>query len=76
MLVDAVGREHEDVARLEPQHLVVDLDLRIYAERAAEIALLRGDDDAVVVGQLLQRVAGQAIDAGIADVEEMRAWST
>ena len=72
MLVDAVGREHENVARLEPQHLVVDLDLRIYAERPAEIALLRGDDDAVVVGQLLQRVAGQAIDAGIADVKEMR----
>ena len=72
MLVDAVGREHEDVARLEPQHLVVDLDLRIYAERAAEIALLRGDDDAVVVGQLLQRVAGETIDPGIADVKQMR----
>ena len=40
MLVDAVGRQHEDVARLDPQHLVIDLDLRIYAERPAEIALL------------------------------------
>ena len=72
MLVDAVGREHEDIARLEPQHLVIDLDLRIYAERPAEIALLRGDDDAMVVGQLLQRVAGKTIDAAIADVKEMR----
>ena len=26
----------------------------------------------MVVGQLLQRVAGEAIDAGIADVKEMR----
>src|SRR5205085_10702710 len=72
MLVDAIGRQHEAVAHFEPLHLIVDLDLRIYPERAAEIALLRIDDDAMVVGELLQRVAGQPVDTGVADVEEMR----
>ena len=41
-------------------------------KRAAEIALLRRDDDAVIVGQLLERVADDAIDAGIADMKNMR----
>ena len=72
MLVDAVGHQHEDVALLHLEHLVVDLDLRIHAERAAEIALLRGNDDAVVVGELFQRVAGKAVDAAVADVKDVR----
>ena len=76
MLIDAVGREHEDVALLDPEHLVVDLDLRIHAERAAEIALLRGDHDAVVVGELLQRVAGEAIDAASRRCGRDAPWST
>ena len=41
-------------------------------KRAAEIALLRRDDDAMVFGQLLERVAGDAVDAGIADMKQMR----
>ena len=72
MLIDAVGDEHKSVALLDPEHHVVDLDLGIYPERTAEIALLRRDDDAVVVGQLLERVAGDAIDPAVADVKQMR----
>ena len=72
MLVDAVGHQHESVALLDPERQVIDLDLRIYAERAAEIALLRRDDDAMIVGQLLERVAGKTIDPAIADVKDMR----
>ena len=41
MLVDAVGRQHEHIAGFDLEHPVVDLDLRIHAQRAAEIALLR-----------------------------------
>ena len=72
MLVDAVGDQHEGVALLDPGHQVVDFDLRIHPERAAEIALLRRNDDAMVVGQLFERVAGQAIDPAVADVKQMR----
>ena len=43
MLVHAVGRQQEDVAALDRERLVVDLDLRIDAHRPAEIALLRRD---------------------------------
>ena len=72
MLIDAVGRQHEDVAALDLEHPVVDFDLRIHAQRAAEIALLRRDDDPVIVGQLLERVAGDAVDARVADMEDVR----
>ena len=72
MLVDAVGRLQEEVALLELDRPVVDLDLRAHAERAAEIDLLRRQHDAMVVGELLQRVAGDAIDPRIADMEDVR----
>src|SRR6267378_1780134 len=41
MFVDAVGHQHESVALLDLEHQIVDFDLRIYAERTAEIGLLR-----------------------------------
>ena len=72
MLVDAVGRQQEDVALLELDRPVVDLDLRAHAERAAEIDLLRRQHDAMVVGELLHRVAGDAVDPRIADMEDVR----
>ncbi len=72
MLVDAVGHQQEGVAALQPQILVVDLELRVHTERAAEIALLRGQHDAMVVGQLLEAVARDAVDPAVADMEQMR----
>ena len=39
-LVHAIGGEHEDVALLQPQRLVVDVEVRVDAERAAQVALL------------------------------------
>jgi hypothetical protein len=41
MLINAVGDQHEGVALLDPERQMVDFDLRVHAERAAEIALLR-----------------------------------
>ena len=76
VLVDAVGRQQKDIALLDRQRPIVDLDLRIDAERAAEIALFRRNDDAMIVGELLERVAGQPVDAGIADMEDDAPWST
>jgi hypothetical protein len=38
VLVDAVGGEHEHVAALDFQRLVVDLDLRVEAYGTAQIA--------------------------------------
>ncbi len=72
MLADAVRRLQEEVALLELDRPVVDLDLRAHAERAAEIDLLRRQHDAMVVGELLHRVAGDAIDPRIADMEDVR----
>ena len=71
VLVDAVGRQHQHVTRGELHRLVVDLDAGLHAECAAEIGLLRGDDDAVVLGELLQRAAGHPIDAAVADMEDV-----
>ena len=76
MLIDAVGRQQEDVAFFDLERLVVDFDLRIDAERAAQIALFRRDDDPVIVGELLERVAGDAVDPAIADMKDMRGAST
>ncbi|MGY4626164.1 hypothetical protein ACVWY3_003920 [Bradyrhizobium sp. USDA 4486] len=70
--IGAIGREQEGVAGLDLERVVVDFELRIDAERAAEIGLLGGDDDAVIVGQLLQRLAGHAVDAAVADMEDVR----
>ena len=59
MLVDAVGRQQKNVALFDRKRPVVDFDLRIDPQRAAEIALLRGNDDPMIVGELLERVAGE-----------------
>jgi len=40
MLVDAVRHEDEGIALLDLERQVIDFDLRVYSERAAEIALL------------------------------------
>ena len=71
MLVDTVGHQQESVAPLDLERQIIDLDLRIGAERAAEIALLRRNDDAVIVGELFERVAGKTIDPAIADVKDV-----
>ena len=76
MLVDAVGHQDEGVALLYRERQIVDLDLRIDPERAAEIALLRRNDDAMIVGELLERIAGQTIDPAVTDVKDVRRWST
>ena len=70
--IGAVGRQQESLARLDLETLVVDLELRIDAERTAEIGLLRRHDDPVIVGQLLERLARHAVDATVADVEDVR----
>src|SRR3546814_14459337 len=72
VFVDTVGGQQEDGAGRDRHRQVVDLELRIDAERAAEIALLRRDDDPVILGQLLKGLAAEPPDAGIADTEPMR----
>ena len=72
VFVDAVRRQHEDVASFERHGTVVDFDLLIHAQRAAEIALLRRDDDAVILGELFQALSRDPVDAGVADVKNVR----
>ena len=76
VFVDAVGGQHQQVADRQVQRLVVDLDLAAHAQRTRKVALLRRHPDAMVLGQLLQLVAAQAVDAGVADVEQVRGAST
>ncbi len=72
MLANAVGRLHQHVALLELDRPIVDLDLGVHAQRPAEIGLLRRQDDSMILGELLEGTADQAIDARIADMEDMR----
>jgi hypothetical protein len=71
VLVDAVGGQHEDVASLDLERAVVDLDLRVEADRPAEIALLPGHPHAVILRELLERGTGQPVDPGVPDVENV-----
>jgi hypothetical protein len=70
--VDAVGGQDEQVAFFDLQGQIVDFELRADAQRAAEIALIRGNDQPMVVGQLLQVAVAEAINAAVADMEDMR----
>jgi hypothetical protein len=72
MRVHAVGREHEDVTSLQRQRVVVDVQPRIEADCAAEVALPLRHLHAVVGGELLHRTALQPVDPRIADVEDVR----
>ena len=72
MLVDAVGGEHEHVATLQFQRLVVDLELRIEAHAPAQVAFPLRHPGAVVLRELLERVSLQPVNPRVADVEKMR----
>ena len=72
IFINAIGRENKNIALLDTKHPIIDLDLRIDAHRAAEIALLRGNDDAMILGQLFQTIARDAIDARIPNMKKMR----
>ena len=63
VVADAVRREHEEIAPLDPQGEIIDFDMRVHAQRAAEIGFMRREDDAVVLRQLLASSVAQAIDA-------------
>ncbi len=71
VLVDPVGSQQEQVAGLQLQRQVIDLDLAIHAQRPRQVALLRRHPDAMVLGQLLELLAAQAVDAGIANMEQV-----
>jgi len=71
VLVDPVGRQDEDVAPPDLERAVVDLELRVEADGAAEIALVARNPDAVILRELLERLAIQPVDPRVADVEDV-----
>jgi hypothetical protein len=71
-LMHAIGRDQKDVAGIQARELVVDLQVRVHAERAAQVTLLLRDPQAVVGGELLQRGVTHAINARVAGVEQVR----
>ncbi len=73
VLVDAIGDEQEQIADRQRQGAVVDLQVPVDAQRAAQVAGFRRHAHAVIVGQLFEAAVAQSIDACIADVEQVRA---
>ncbi len=73
VLVDAIGGEQEQIADRQRQSAVVDLQVPVDAQRAAEVAGIRRHAYAVIFGQLFKAAVAQSIDARIADVEQVRA---
>ena len=73
VLVHAVGGEQEQVARCQREVAVVDFQMRVDAQGAAEIAGFGADTHAVILAQLFESAFTQAMDARIADVEQVRA---
>ncbi|MNZ48412.1 hypothetical protein D3C78_661580 [compost metagenome] len=72
MFVDAIGGEEKRVAAFQRKRPVIDFQMWIDAQGAAQVALLRGDPHPVIVGQLFEGVVAQAIDPCVADMEDMR----
>ncbi len=63
VLVHAVGGEDKGVAHVDRFGAIVQIQLRVNAQRSAQIALVFRDPHAVVIGQLLERSALNAVDA-------------
>ena len=72
LVAGAIGGEQVDLAGCGFPAAVVDLDVRGGAEGAGEIALARRVLDAVVGAELFECLRVQAIDARIADVQQVQ----
>jgi len=72
IFINTVGGEQQQVTNGELQRLVVDVQIAVHAQSAGQVALGRRHPDPVILGQLRQLAAAQTVDAGIADVEEVR----
>jgi len=72
MLVHAIGRQQEHVAGFHGLGVIVDFQMRRQAQRAAQVTFVVRDPDAVILGQLLDRAIPQAIDARVADMQDVR----
>ena len=70
-VVNTVGRQQEDIARLELQRPVVDLEAHIHSDGAAQVGVLLADLRHVITRQLFEGIVADAMDARITDVKEM-----
>ena len=72
VLVHPIGCKQERVTFFGIHCSIIDLDLRIGADRAAEITLPFTHPDAVIVRQLLERISLNPLIACVTDMENMR----
>ena len=72
VLVHPIRQQNERRALFDGQRLVVDVEPSCRAQRTTEKALLVRNPDAMVVRELLERLALHPVDACIPDMEEMR----
>ncbi len=71
MFMHAIGGQHKGVCGLYRQGPVIHLQLRLNAERAAQVDLLGRQAHPVVFGQLLQRLALHPVDAGVTHMKQV-----
>ena len=71
VFVHAVAGQHEAVAALQWQVAVIQFQMRLEAQRAAQVVLATPDPHPVVFGERLHGVAAQPQDAHVTGVEEM-----
>lgn len=72
MFVDAIRGKQEDVSFFQVDRTVIDLEMSVDAERAAQVALLRRYPEPMVAGDLLERIPMHLVDPRIAHMENMR----
>ena len=69
--VGTVGGEQVDVAHLGRKAAVVDLDVGANAQRTAQKGFDAGQMDAVVLGQLLQRLGMEPVDTRVTHMQQV-----
>ena len=69
--IGAIGGEQEEIAGLQRQCLIIDFQMLMNTQRAAEIALLGGQPEPVVLGQGFQCRVAQPVDARIPHMEQV-----
>ena len=71
-IMHAVGRENKDIPGFDGQRLIINFQINVDADGAAEIFLVARSGDPVVGGQWFQLGVPQSANTGVANVKNMR----
>ena len=71
-IMNAIGRENENVAALNRQLPVIDRQIALHAEGPGQIFLLPGHAYTVIVREPFDMPVPQEVNPGVADMKDMR----